>query len=269
MKIYCVLMKKETKKYIIKESELKDILKEMVLYELFNPNDYNDTMKLPDDYVKSIRPNGQDVKLPNFGDAINMFGSLIKGIPNALIPDEYKERVANGDVNLGNRIMRWLLGSVGASAAGTVGPDILPNAQEPNPDAHQPFKVARACNWLRTNAKAKSIRKCALYVRTALNVGGLSAPHGHPAGSAKNYIAILPKNGWERIPSYMAGEPGDVVVVDAYTPINGGKSHPDGHIAMCIGNGRRASDFLQNSALGLRNPPPPEKVYFFRYRNRV
>ena len=35
-------MKREGKKYTIKESELKEIIQEMLLMEVYNPNDYKD-----------------------------------------------------------------------------------------------------------------------------------------------------------------------------------------------------------------------------------
>ena len=257
-------MKKDGKKYLIKESELKEIIQEMLLMELYNPDDYKDM------YQKGT----SNAPLPNVGDAIGGLWNIIRGIPAALIPDKFKEQIANGNGSIGNDFMQWLMGALGATAAGTAGPDVLPNFSQisgsgQNQDAHEQLNVAAACNWLATHAKAKSTHWCARYVRMALNRGGLGLPYGMPAPSAKYYVNILPKNGWDVIPEQQAGQPCDVVVIDATRSINGKSTYPMGHIAMCIGNGRWASDFLQRTVCGLANPVPPERIHFYRYRNRV
>ena len=257
-------MKKKGKKYLIKESELKEIIQEMLLMELYNPDDYKGM------YLKGI----SNAPLPNIGDALGGVGNIVKGIPAALIPDKFKEQVANGNGHIGNDFLQWLMNAIGASAAGTSGADWVPNigqrrGEGQNKDAHEQLNVAAACNWLATNAKAKSTHRCARYVRIALNRGGLSLPYGMPAPSAKYYVNILPANGWDEIPAAQAGQPCDVVVIDATRSINGKSNYPMGHIAMCIGNGRWASDFLQNSPSGLRYAVPPERIHFYRYRNKV
>lgn len=257
-------MKKEGKKYLIKESELKEIVQEMLLMELYNPDDYKNM------YQKGT----SDAPLPNIGDALGGAWNIIKGIPNALIPDKWKEQIANGNGHLGNDFLQWLMGSLDAAAAGTAGADWVPNigqkhGEGQNKDAHEQLNVAAACNWLATNAKAKTIHRCARYVRIALNRGGLSLPYGMPATSAKYYYNILRANGWEFISAQEAGQPCDVVVVDQTMSLDGKHNYKDGHIAMCIGNGRWASDFLQNSVTGLAHQVPPEKIHFFRYKNKV
>lgn len=262
-------MRKEGNKYIIKESELKGIIQEMLIMELFNPDDYKDM------YLKG-NPNSPNKPLPNPGKLIGGALNIVKGVPNALIPDNFKQQVANGNGNVPNDFMQWLMGSLGATAAGTAGADWAPNVlrgQKPgtgqNGDAHEKLNVAAACNWLATNAHAKSTHWCARYVRIALNRGGLSLPNGMPAPSAKYYVNILPANGWDEIPAAQAGQPCDVIVIDETWSTGREHHYKDGHIAMCIGNGRWASDFLQNSPSGLKYPVPPERVHYFRYRNRV
>ena len=257
-------MKKNGKKYLIRESELKEIIQEMLLMELYNPDDYKDM------YQKGT----SDAPLPNLGDAIGGVWNIVKGIPAALIPDKFKEQVANGNGNLGNDFMQWFMNAIGASAAGTSGADWVPNigqrrGEGQNKDAHEQLNVAAACNWLATNAKAKSTRWCAKYVRIALNRGGLSLPYGMYAPSAKYYVNILPANGWDEIPAAQAGQPCDVIVVDETWSIRREHYYKDGHIAMCIGNGRWASDFLQGSPSGLKYAVPPERIHFYRYRNRI
>jgi hypothetical protein len=88
------------------------------------------------------------------------------------------------------------------------------------------------------------------------------------APSAKYYNNILPANGWEKISVSQAGEPGDVIVIAPC--IDGrGRNHPNGHIAMCLGGGVWASDFIQRTMHGLAGAPPPDKVQVYRYKNRV
>lgn len=252
-------MKKENKKYLIKESELKEIIREMLIMELYNPDDYKDmytpgykgTPTLPRDYLKGA-------------------WNLAKGIPGMVIPDSWKEKAAEGHGN----IAQYILGLLGAQKAGTARPDFVPNlgqmwdGRSQNADAHEKFNVNAAANWLRSNAGRRSTKWCAAYVNRALNRGGLRTPYGMRATSAKYYVNILPANGWQEIPVNQAGETGDVVVIDPCRDSKG-IDHPYGHIAMCIGNGVWASDFIQNSMHGLKGTPPPSAVHVFRYKNRV
>lgn len=256
-------MKKDGKKYLIRESELKEIIKEMFLMEVYDPNNH-----------KSILQPGQSTKPINVSDTLKNLWGLISHIPGAVIPDRIKERVANGDSD----VLQWLLGALGAQAPGTAGPDFVPNIGQSsgkgqNGDAHERLNVAAACNWLATHAYPRydpeKCGNCATYVRMALNRGGLGLPNGMPAPSAKYYYNVLPANGWEFISAQEAGQPCDVVVVDQTMSLDRKHNYKDGHIAMCIGNGRWASDFLQNSAVGLAHQVPPEKIHFFRYKNKV
>jgi hypothetical protein len=251
-------MEKKGKKYLIKESELKEIVREMMLMELFNPDDYKHlytpgyqgSPTLPKDYIKGA-------------------WNLLKGIPNIVIPDSWKEAAANGNGD----IAQYILSLLGAQMAGTAGADFVPHfglrsGEGPNPDAHQQLHVNAAANWLRSNAGRRTSGSCAKYVRIALNRGGIQVPHGMRAPSAKYYYNILKANGWEEIPVNQAGELCDVVVISPCVD-SLGTGHPDGHIAMCIGNGMWASDFIQKNMYGLRGMPPSKAVHVFRYKNRV
>lgn len=251
-------MKKEGKKYLIKESELKEIIQEMMLMELFNPDDYN-----------GMHTPGYQGTTPMPKDYIRGAWNLVKGIPGMIIPDSWKQKAAEGN----NPFAQYLLGLLGAQQAGTARPDWVPNlgqhrGEGSNADAKQQLNVNAAVNWLRNNAGRKSTGWCARYVRRALNRGGLQVPHGMRAPSAKFYINILPANGWQEIPANQAGELCDVVVIDPCKDSTG-KDHPNGHIAMCIGNGVWASDFIQRTMHGLRGTPPPGAVHVFRYKNKV
>ena len=255
-------MRKEGKKYIIKESELKEIIREMMLMEVYNPNDYSGM------YSSSYK--GNPAKPHDYlSGALN----LIKNLPNMIIPDSWKEKVAQGDSDM----LQYILGLLGAQQAGTARPDFIPNwgqhrGEGSNADASQQLNVNMAVNWLRSHAYPSYDKNkcgwCAKHVREALNRGGLQVPHGMWAPSAKYYVNILPANGWEEIPVNQAGELCDVVVIDDCIDSNK-KRHKDGHIAMCIGNGVWASDFIQKTMHGLAGTPPPSAVHVFRYKNRV
>lgn len=259
-------MKRKDGKYILKESELRKIIREAVILEVYNPDDF-----------KGLHTAGYKGSVPTLGDSVNALVKLITGLPSAIVPDSMKERAAAGD----NKALQWILGLFGAQKAGTAGGDVVPDWHRSkflggngvgtgkNADAHQQFNVAAACQWLRANANRTTTKWCAKYVRMAMNRGGLDAPFGMNGRSAKNYLNILPANGWDVISPQEAGEPGDVIVINACSSINGKSNYPNGHIAMCIGNGQWASDFIQRTPQGLANPVPQEFIRYFRYRNRV
>ena len=251
-------MEKEGKKYLIKESELKEIIQEMLLTELYNP----------DDYKNAFTP-GFDGNTPMPKDYLAGVVNIVKNLPNMLVPNSWKQKAADSGSDAG----QYILGALGAQQAGTAGADFIPNwgqhrGEGSNADAHQQLHVNAAVNWLRNHAHAKSTGWCARYVRMALNRGGLEVPHGMRAPSAKYYINILPANGWEEIPVSQAGELCDVIVIGPCTDA-AKRNHPMGHIAMCIGNGVWASDFIQRTMHGLRGAPPPSAVHVFRYKNKV
>ena len=254
-------MKKNGKKYILKESELKEIIRDMMLMEIYDPNDYKDM------YVDKSLANKPTA---NLGDYAGAALKAIRGIPGLIIPDAWKERVANGD----NDFAKWLLHALAAEKIGSsVGPDRVPNfgqwnGKTQNANAEEPLSVSKACNFILRNASARPTNWCARHVRMALNYGGLHAPWGMYAPSAKYYVNILPGNGWDEISPDQAGEPCDIVVIDSCID-SSGKKHGNGHIAMCAGNGKWVSDFVQNTVYGLKGTPPASCVHFYRYRNRV
>ena len=255
------------KKYVLKESELREIIQEMVLMELYNPDDY-----------KGMYTQNYPGKVPNVGDAANGLWKLISGIPNAIIPDSVKNAVANGNSDA----LQWILDVLGAQKEGTAGPDFVKNWWNSkwlggtgagvdygeNADAHQQLNVNAACQYIKQIAGPKPGRWCARHVRMALNRGGLGLPHGKLAPRAKDYLTILPGNGWDEIPANQAGEPCDVLVVGPCVDSRGGK-HPSGHMAMCIGGGVWVSDYVQRTWHGLVGEPPVGTYHFYRYRNRV
>lgn len=252
-------MKRQPKKYIIRESELKEIVQEMLLMELFNPNDYNH-LDIPG------RGHNQTPTKPV--DYLRIPLNILRGS----IPDSWKEKAAED-----NGFLQYLLGLIGAQKAGTARPDYIPNpiqawGKGQNANAQQKLNVNAAVNWLRNHAyphyDKKKCGHCAKYVRMALNAGGLQVPHGMPAPSAKYYLNIFPSNGWQEIPVNQAGELCDVVVIAPCKDSKGG-DHPDGHIAMCIGNGVWASDYIQKTMHGLAGAPPPSAIHVYRYKNRV
>lgn len=261
-------MKRSGKKYLIKESELKEIIQEMLLMELYNPDDYKNM------YTQAYQKANGTPATPY--DYWHGAWNLIKNIPNMTIPDSWKQKAAES----GKDTWQYLLGLLRAQKSGTERADFVPNwgqwrlpeGQGQNADASQQLNVNAAVSWLRNNAYPRYDKNkcghCAKYVRIALNRGGLMVPHGMRATSAKYYVNILPANGWQEIPVNQAGELCDVVVIDPCVDSNGGK-HELGHIAMCIGNGVWASDFIQKTMHGLAGTPPPSAVHVFRYKNRV
>jgi hypothetical protein len=106
------------------------------------------------------------------------------------------------------------------------------------------IKIAISC--LTKNALTKSIGKCARYVRTAIEAGGLSTK-GRP-NSAYEYASFLPTIGFVQIEKLIGktkqrewsnknAKPGDIAVM---------KHGTHGHI--CMWNGKNwVSDFTQNN----------------------
>lgn len=268
-------MEKKEKKYVIRESELAEIIKEMVINEIYNANDYAGMHTK--DYAQKYGG-----KSPNVGDMASRVWNMVKGIPNAVISNDYKERVANSGAGNWNDIQRRFLDMLAANKAGTAGPDWIPGADtwfrkgasKPNANAEQQLNVNYAVDWLRDHAYRRYIKgvcgNCARYVRTALNAGGLDVPHGNSAKYARDYVRILPANGWQEIPMNSAGELCDVCVLEPFVDTYG-KNHPAGHISMCIGNGVWASDFIQQNMFGIAGgvQAPQNVAHVYRYKNRV
>jgi hypothetical protein len=108
------------------------------------------------------------------------------------------------------------------------------------------WDIKKAVDYISKNALEKSIGRCARYVRTAIEAGGLST-EGRPA-SACQYVDFLPKIGFTQIEkitgkvkqynwSLKNANPGDIAVM------NYGKH---GHI--CMWDGKNwVSDFRQNN----------------------
>lgn len=268
---------KRRKKYILRESELKEIVKEMILCELKESgNRYVSTGTNPET-MSNIKD--------HIGLATNLAKSLSKNLVKGALKlakidipyEEFIQRVQNGD----DELLKWVVSALGLNTNGYVGSDYLPDLHTAkwmggpgygkgnNFDAREVFNPAQAARYLLTKATPRYIRGrngyCAKYVKAALNAGGLTAPWGmgFDAQSAKGYLKILPANGWERISPGQAGQVGDIVVIDAFP------GHKHGHIAMCCGGGQWVADYRHSpgNVYGLANTPPPDKVAFFRYKN--
>lgn len=267
-------MEKKGKKYVIRESELKEIIAEMILLESVDPNMYQANFV-----------NGQPPKSMPLNQYLKKGLNLIKGIPDALVPDDWKERIAKGD----NSFLTWLAGSAGLNLGGQAAADYVPDMRNwrvfggnyptsgNNGDAHEIFYVDVACAWLLTHATPYYIKgkngHCGIWVRTALNEAGMTAPWGmwNIADSAKGYIRILPANGWGEISASEAGQKGDILVIDECTTIDTKGKHPHGHIAMCCGPGLWVADYRhgRGNITGLRGTPPQDKVHFYRYTGPI
>lgn len=116
-----------------------------------------------------------------------------------------------------------------------------------------PWGRVRAVNYVRLHAKAKSQRRCAEYVRRAIESGGIRLTR---TASAKNYGTSLEAAGFYRVND--APRHGDVVVIEAIV------GHEDGHMAMYDGL-YWFSDFKQPYGLypgsAYREHKPPYKIY--------
>lgn len=249
-------MEKEGKKYLIKESELKEIAKEMLLMELYNPDDF-----------KGLHTQRYKGPAPNVGELVDMVGNIGSDVVDDAVPQNVKDWLIR---NLGIDIENLNLGRGGnlPSLKQIFGNFDQETAQ--NKDAHEILYVNKACEWISKNAfpqyDPNKCGNCARYVKLALRVGGLGIPYGMYHDYAYNYLVILPYNGWKRINISQAGQPGDVCVIAPCVDVAGNK-HEAGHISMCVGNGVWVSDFVQKSIHGLAANPPIAAVYVFRYPN--
>lgn len=261
---------KSKNKYIIRESELREIIRETLLMELYNPADY-----------KGLYDKNSKGRL-NFKDYWKTGADLIKNLPKLpglVIPDDVKDRIESGD----SQALQWLLGVLGANTAGRMGPDFFPDFSTirqhgfkalnygDNGNAEQGFNATAAAQYAMSRAypayNKRTCGHCARAVRQALNYGGLGVPHGMPAGYARDYLKVLPANGWQEIMPGQAGQVGDIVVVAPFR--DAVKDYKSGHIAICCGNGQWVSDFRQSTPHGLATPPPANAVHYYRYRNIV
>lgn len=132
------------------------------------------------------------------------------------------------------------------------------------------FNIANALKKLETNAKPTSVGKCASFVRTAMEAGGLSTI-GRP-NWAWEYINWLPTQGWSLVKkcgtlqeqldyNTKLAQPGDVAV---YQKPGCGTTQP-GHICMWSGK-MWISDFRQNKMNVYSGNTP---IYVFRYTGKI
>ncbi|MFV0531963.1 MAG: CHAP domain-containing protein [Flavobacteriales bacterium] len=87
------------------------------------------------------------------------------------------------------------------------------------------YDIDAAVNYVITNATSGSVGRCALYVRKAINAGGISGSWG----DAWQYIVALPKIGFTDLGKITDFKKGDIVVFNK----TGGRKY--GHIAMWTG----------------------------------
>ena len=260
-------MKKNGKKYVMRESELKEIIQEMILLEELGTDD-----RMKYQHTSNYNPSQ---KL-NAGDAVKTAGKFFLNLPNAILSSTKWGRGWQEKAAQNPGFGQWLLDVLGAQKEGTSGGDYVPNWWNPghsgvngkgqNADAHEPYNVQAACRYLTSRAEPKyrkELKYCARAAKKAMNAGGLSAPWGMYAPNAAAYLSVLPNNGWYPISPEQAGQPGDVIVIKPHY------KHPDGHIATCVGGGRWVAEYWQNSVHGLNDTPPEGTMFFFRYRNRI
>lgn len=244
-------MRKEGKKYIIRESELREIIQEALEYYDVDP-----------EASKDMRTKYYDGStLPSVGRTAGAIYDLIK---NGFFPgyDANSKEFANrlNDYLKTFGIVGWLNSALTDGLGLTAGS---------NSDAHEVLDVQVACNYIWSHAHNSYSKEtcgyCARAVKEALQAGGLRGmPYGMYALYAKNYLRILPANGWYKV-SLKNALPGDVLVVAP------SQKHPDGHMAMCVGRGADGrttwcSDYKQKTWHGLGDGAPLA-YSIFRYKN--
>lgn len=270
-------MGKTNVKYILKESELTELIAEMILSEAYDPNAFT-ANHFPGE--KSTAPTSMKSVLGGAGKVLTAGWNGIKDLAGQA-----------GDWFRGGGIQR-MLGNDGESHSGDYdhftklyggmymsryGTNIdyskaPAKCQGRNFDAHEPFNAQAAANYILSHATKHYVKGqngyCATGVINGLKAGGLSAPWGMYSNYACFLTAILPSNGWYEIPHSEAGQVGDVMVLDPCTSKNGSK-HPMGHTAMCCGNGVWGCDFIHSkgNVAGTASPPPANAMHFFRYKN--
>ncbi len=100
------------------------------------------------------------------------------------------------------------------------------------------YDIDKAVNYINANAESGSVGKCALYVRKAINAGGISGSWG----DAWQYITALPTIGFTDLGNITDFKKGDIVVFNK----TGDRKY--GHIAMWTGS-QWVSDFKQRSII--------------------
>ena len=105
-------------------------------------------------------------------------------------------------------------------------------------------------------ATTKSLGRCAMYVRLALERAGINVAYPYPS-SAYMYALLLPKIGFKKVPAGLIQD-GTIAVW------SGSESHPHGHI--CVKNGNFwYSDFKQKNVMCWITGPGNSKVEYFNF----
>jgi hypothetical protein len=130
-------------------------------------------------------------------------------------------------------------------------------ARQNNPDTIKKpsglVDLQKMTEWLDSHANAKSVGKCAKYVRQALEAGGGDTT-GHPV-SAKNWGPTLEKMGFKPVPeANYASKLGDVAVFQPR------ESNGHGHIQAYTSRGW-VSDFIQLRFRPNRRDATPYQIY--------
>jgi len=125
------------------------------------------------------------------------------------------------------------------------------------------FDKDKFARYLDSHAREKSTRKCAEYVREALEAGGI-VTRGHPE-LADQYGPFLEKWGFYSISSATPSEVGDIAIIQPTAAAAKDDLDPKaGHIAAYDGH-QWVSDYFQRDAYGgqYRKDRPP--ITFYRY----
>ena len=136
--------------------------------------------------------------------------------------------------------------------------EVIKSASDAYRTQRNSVNIENAVDYLITNAKSESTRKCAKYVADALEIGGFKFTRQK---SAYMYHSngILKTIGFSEIEKPSSFQKGDITVTE------NNDDHEDGHIAMWCGT-NWISDFVQNSEFVYKNNKP--KVHYYRKKKK-
>ena len=260
------------KKYTIRESELKDLIRKCLLYEVYNGDDYGGYTSHWDG--KRVTP--YDLLKTSWDAISNMPAALKNGIESGEMANFFKD-LFNFNQNTNSNSSS----SYDSSSSYPIVPT-GPIKPGKNADHHETFNVRNAVECMRKNTNNfnaiginRGKRMCGAYVGKYLHAGGLSIQFNGKTGTFGQQLLA---NGWREIPTNQAGQAGDVVIIEL-----GGKTNRiHGHAAMCFGNDLWGTDYIHpngkdTSRPGKHNlwgmqewgPEEPGRIHTYRYKGPI
>lgn len=211
-----------------------------------------------------LRPRGREGRQPvnrtrSDLDVLDITSGRRVLLENAFPRDS--SRNVDADKETPSKATRVLL----LAAADTTAGDGDSTPTGPKPDAAKsdatkqklpPWDKERALDHLRENAHEGSTRNCGVYVRQAIEAGGIKIERLRDAEQgAKDYGPNLERAGFIKLPDGAAPQAGDVVVIQSP-----GDRNPKGHMAMFDGKDwisdyNQKGEFYPGGAYSAKKPP--------------